>query len=172
MIHGESSGPELFEAAIIGEFEGLDQVRLEPPRRPNPLHRRRAHPDPGGHRPARPMRFARRLRVQRQIHNLSDFLITDRRFTTSPLGHLAESHQPVFLEVTTPDQHGRTRHADHLTDLGIRHTIASQQQHLGPLHQTMRRTVRPNQSFQDFSLPIGYRQRRRCSTHTSQHRIL
>ena len=35
----------LLEVAVIGEFEGLHQMGLEPSRRPDPLHRRRAHPD-------------------------------------------------------------------------------------------------------------------------------
>jgi transketolase len=68
----------LLEVAVVGEFEGLHQVGLEPARRPDPLHRRRAHPSPLGHRPARPVGLALRFRVQRQIHDLGHFLVTDR----------------------------------------------------------------------------------------------
>jgi hypothetical protein len=36
----------------------------------------------------------------------------------------------------------------------------------------MRRALRPDQDFQDFSLLIGYRQWRRRSTHNSQYKVL
>jgi hypothetical protein len=52
--------------------------------------------------------------------------------TAAPRGHLTESHQ------STPIQHGRTRYPDHVADLGIRHSIGGQQQHLGSLHHSMR----------------------------------
>jgi len=37
----------------------------------------------------------------------------------------------------------------------------------GPLHHTVRRVPRTGQGLPNFSLLIGYRQRRRCSTHAS-----
>ncbi len=37
--------------------------------------------------------------MQRQIHDLGDLLITDRRFTASPFGYLTESSEPVALEL-------------------------------------------------------------------------
>jgi hypothetical protein len=105
--------------------------------------------------------------VQRQVHDLGDCLVTDQRFATASFGHLTEPDQSVFLELATPGQHGRPRHPDHLADLRIRHTIGGQQQCLCALHHPVRRRPRTGQGFQDFSLPIGYRQRRRCSTYTS-----
>ena len=65
----------LLETRIMGELEGLHQMRFEPPRRPDPLHRRRAHPDLVGHRPTRPMRLAFRFRAQGQLHDLGDLLV-------------------------------------------------------------------------------------------------
>jgi hypothetical protein len=103
--------------------------------------------------------------MQRQIHDLGHLLITDGWFAAAPCGYFAESDQPLFLKLITPSQHGRTRHPDYLTDFGVRHPVSGQEQHLGSLHHTMRRTPRLGQGFQDFSLSLGYRQWRRCSTH-------
>jgi len=76
------------------------------------------------------MGLALEFGMQRQLHDVGDLLITDRRFTAAPRGYLTESNQPIFLKLTTLGQHGRRRYPDHLADLGIRHTIGSQQQHL------------------------------------------
>ncbi len=71
---------------------------LEPSRRPDPLHRRRLT-RPFRHRPARPVRLALRFRVQRQVHDLGDFLLADRRFAATSFSYLTEPDQSVFLEL-------------------------------------------------------------------------
>ena len=78
-----------------------------------------------GHRPARPVRRIFRFRVLGQLHDLSDFLVADRRLPTTPCGHLTESGQSVLGELRAPRQHRRTRHPGHLADLRIRHPSAA-----------------------------------------------
>ena len=45
----------LGEPRVVADLERVDPVRLQPELGPDPLHRGRADPDPGGHRPARPV---------------------------------------------------------------------------------------------------------------------
>ena len=51
---------------IVRQLERLDAVRLDRARGPDPLHRRRRHVGPGGHRAAAPVRLARRRLLQRR----------------------------------------------------------------------------------------------------------
>src|SRR6266540_4362405 len=158
----------LLEPAVVGQLERLHPVGLQPPRGPDPLHRRRGDPGHGGHRAATPVGVPRRLAVQRQINHLSDLLRRDRRLTAPTLAHLTEVDQPPLREVRPPRQHRRPGHPSQLGDLHIGHPISGQQQHPRPGHHPKRQRLRPGQRVQHLALPVGYFQRVSGTTHEPQ----
>src|SRR5680860_744957 len=92
----------LFELRVVGQLEGLDQVRLQASCRPDPLHR-------GGtdalclcHRAAAPVRLARRGRLLRGPHDLGDLVLRDRRFAPPTRGDLTELDQALLGEPIPP----------------------------------------------------------------------
>ena len=61
------------EVRIARELEGFRQMRLEPVRGPDLVHRRRCDASPRRHRAFAPVGGIRRLLVERQVHDLLDF---------------------------------------------------------------------------------------------------
>src|ERR1019366_2773335 len=78
-------------------------MRLQPPRGPDPLHRRRRHANTGGHRPATPLRLARRRLMQRQPDDLLDLPAGIDRLRPRPGRTLEKSF--------SPPSENRSRHA-------------------------------------------------------------
>src|SRR6266446_5367899 len=80
---------------------------LQIPRCPDTLHGRRADSLRLGHRPARPVRLARWLRVQGGLHNGLDLLHRDRRLAAPPSANYAEVLQSLLTKAPPPRGHAR-----------------------------------------------------------------
>lgn len=75
----------VLEVLVVRQLEGVDPVRLEPPRRADPPHRRRAHPLRLGHTPHRPVGLPERLGVKGGIDDGVHPGLRDRRLAPRPL---------------------------------------------------------------------------------------
>ena len=95
----------LLETRVVGQFDRLHPMRFEPPRVPHQLHRRLRHPRRGSHRPTAPMGFTLRAVVLRQIEDLVDLGLRDRRFTATTLADLTQLRQTLLAEPVTPAPH-------------------------------------------------------------------
>ena len=63
-----------------------------------------------GHRPAAPVRLARRLLVQRHVHDLRDLLVGDRRLASPARAHPPRTPSALLGEPLAPRPHRRRRH--------------------------------------------------------------
>src|SRR5512144_1334397 len=83
----------LLELRVIRQLERLHQVRLEPPRGPDPLHRGRADPARLRHGTARPVRLTVRRLLPGTAHDPGDLLRRDRRLSPPTGADLPEPGQ-------------------------------------------------------------------------------
>jgi hypothetical protein len=70
------------EVRVGADLEGVDQVRFEPKRLPDPAHRRLRQPRFFGHRRPRPVGSVGRLAFQRGHHHRLDLLVADHAGST------------------------------------------------------------------------------------------
>jgi hypothetical protein len=147
------------EGRVVRQLERVHAVRLETAHVPDPLHRRRAHPDMLGHHPARPVRVSLGDEVQREVHDLVDLLLRDRCLAATTLGDLAPPGQPLDLEASAPSPHRHRRHANVGGDPRVRDTVGSGEQRPRPDDLTVRRGLRPCDPVQRLALARRHRQR-------------
>ena len=106
----------LLEPRIVRQLERLHQMRLQSPRRPDPLHRILRHPDPLRHRPARPMRLTR------PVWNA---VSAQRSRRSSPSGSSASDHDPSVPDRTWPSPPTANRDRQAATVAGLTPTSAA-----------------------------------------------
>src|SRR6476619_3910156 len=85
-------------------------MRIQAACRPHPLHGVLRDSDRLGHRPATPVGLALRTIVLRQIQDLLNRLLRDRRLTTATLANLAQPCHPILGEPCPPVRHRGRRH--------------------------------------------------------------
>jgi hypothetical protein len=133
------------EVGIAREFEGSRQMRLEPVRLPDFLHRRRRNFYPRRHRAHAPMRGIGRLLVEREADHLLD-LPCRQRLAPRRAGGIFQ--QPVYaVRRISP---APASHREH--DLARPRAVASQHHNPRPPHYLLRRIAVSHQFFQ--LLPI------------------
>src|SRR5208282_6517749 len=97
------------------KLEGLDQVRLQAPAGPHPLHGGGGDPSGFGHRPAAPVRLALGCGLLGETYDLIDLCLWYLGFATTALAYLAEPHQALRSKASPPLLHRRHRHAELLS---------------------------------------------------------
>ena len=141
------------EVLVARDLEGVDQVRLEPVRPPDPLHA--AIRDVGGRRHAAqaPMGCIRRFLVQRHVHHLFD-LIRRQRLDPRWAGRvLQQPVHPLRHIAAAPAANREQALADCRRNPLRRQPVAGQQHDPRPPNHLLRRVSATSQTLQ--SLTIG-----------------
>jgi hypothetical protein len=132
--------------------------------------RRVPHLQPRPEQPCGPMRHAQALR--RRLQRLGDDppRVDPPRLTW--LGNVVQPGRASVFVAGPPGQHRLASHPDPLCDLGVPHTLRSQQHDPRPLRQPRPHTRRPSQALQLGLVALPERQRRRRTTrHTPSSAI-
>jgi hypothetical protein len=153
------------EVLVARDFEGFDRMRLEPVRAPYPLDTAVGDPCRRSHAAQAPVGRIGRLRMQRHVDHLRDFLGRQRldarragRFRLSPSPRSGgASDGPSAGSCPQPPQSFRCQ------------SIARQQHDPRPPNRLLRRVSVPNQPLQSFAISradpnqLDFPHRRRCA---------
>ena len=145
------------ELRITADLEGVDLMRLEPERFPDPAHRRLGQSGFGGHRCPRPVRGVVGLTLQRRHDHLLDLGVGDhaRRTRTWLISQPVEArlHEPP-----PPHPYRLRPHTDLSSHLLVGFTCRATQHDPTPLCQRLRRLRSPRPPLQRFPLLVGQHQ--------------
>ena len=147
------------ELRIIADLEGVDQVRFEPERLPDPAHRGLRQSGLFGHRRPRPVGGIRRRALQRGHQHRLDLLIADRAWPTRA-GIVTQTVEAILEEALTPFTH-RLRPHPHLgSHFLVGFTCRTTQHDPRPLRQRLRGLRPPRPPLQRLTLVVGQHQLR------------
>ena len=140
------------EVGITGQLEGPRQMRLEPVRLPDFLHRGGRNPGPRAHRAHAPLRGVGRLFVQRQIDHPFDFPRRKRLAARRTRGVLQKSVHTLGGVASAPAPYREHTFTHGARDLAGPRARTSQHHNPRPPHHFLRGVAVSHQFVQPLSI--------------------